>query len=278
MATYAIGDLQGCADEFEALLERLRFDPVSDRLWLVGDLVNRGPRSLDVLRFVHRLGDAAVVVLGNHDLHLLALAHGAARQRPSDHALCQVLEAPERDRLLDWLQSRAMLHHDAALGMSMVHAGLPPQWDLELARRCAAELESALRSEHSGRLFAAMYGDQPDLWRDDLDGEDRLRFITNALTRMRVCDSSGRLQPRLKGRLADMPGGVVPWFRFPGRRWAGARIVCGHWSALGYLDEGGVLALDTGCVWGGTLTAQRIDVASAPVTVPSTRPRMFSDS
>ena len=275
MAVWAVGDVQGCGVELEALLERLSFAPDRDRLWFVGDLVNRGPCSLDVLRRVERLGDAAVVVLGNHDLHLLAVARGGAPLRRGDEALQPVLDAPDRERLLDWLQSREMLHHDAGLGATMVHAGLPPQWDIAQARRCAAELESALRSEHSGRLFEAMYGNQPDLWREDLEGEERLRFITNALTRLRVCDASGRLLLKFKGPLAEIPAGAMPWFRSPRRRWAGARVVCGHWSALGYVEEGGVLGLDTGCVWGGTLTAQRLDEPSAPVSVRSTLPAAF---
>jgi len=275
MAAYAVGDVQGCATELEALLDRLDFAPDRDQLWFVGDLVNRGPHSLEVLRRVERLGEAAVVVLGNHDLHLLAVARGGTPQRRGDDRLRPILEAPDRERLLDWLQSRAMFHHDPALGFSMVHAGLPPQWDVGLARRCAAELESALRSEHSGRLFAAMYGNQPDLWREDLEGDGRLRFITNALTRLRVCDAAGRLLLRFKGPLDQVPAGAVPWFRAPRRRWAGARVVCGHWSALGYVDEGGVLGLDTGCVWGGTLTAQRLDAPSAPVSVASTLPAAF---
>ncbi len=277
MATYAIGDVQGCCDELEALLARLAFDPARDRLWFVGDLVNRGPRSIDVLRLVQRLGDSAVTVLGNHDLHLLAIARGAAHLRPADLTLLPVLEAPDRDALLDWLQARPALHHDAALGVTMVHAGLPPQWDIPLARRCAAELEAALRSEHSGRLFADMYGNQPDRWDDELEGTDRLRFITNALTRLRVCDRDGRLLLKHKGPPSKMPATAIPWFQVPGRRWAGARIVCGHWSALGYYDGDGVLALDTGCVWGGRLTAQRLDAPALPVWVPSTRPALFSD-
>ncbi|MCM2313162.1 MAG: symmetrical bis(5'-nucleosyl)-tetraphosphatase [Steroidobacteraceae bacterium] len=277
MATYAVGDVQGCCDELEALLGRLSFDPSRDRLWFVGDLVNRGPRSLDVLRLVSQLGDAAHVVLGNHDLHLLALARGAAHLRPADHTLVPILEAADREPLLDWLQARAVLHHDATLDVTMIHAGLPPQWDIALARRCAGELEAALRSEHSGRLFAAMYGNLPDRWSDDLDGVDRLRFITNALTRLRVCDATGRMLLKLKGPPGRMPAEAIPWFDAPGRRSAGARIVCGHWSALGYHHAGGVLALDTGCVWGGSLTAQRIDAVAPPVAVPSTLPAMFSD-
>jgi len=277
MATYAVGDVQGCCDELERLLDALRFDPAADRLWFVGDLVNRGPRSLDALRLVHGLGDRAVVVLGNHDLHLLAVARGGARLKRGDDSLQPILDAPDRERLLDWLQSRPVLHHDAALGVTMIHAGLPPQWNLALARSCAAELEAALGSEHSGRLFGAMYGNRPDRWRDDLEGDDRLRFITNALTRLRVCDRDGRLLLELKGPPAQMPPGAIPWFRVPQRRSAGSRIVCGHWSALGYLDEGGVLALDTGCVWGGALTAQRLDAPAPPVAVQSSLPALFSD-
>ncbi len=272
MAIYAVGDVQGCAAELETLLERLDFSAARDRLWFVGDLVNRGPRSLEVLRLASGLGSAAVTVLGNHDLHLLAVARGHAPQRDDDATLEPVLVAPDRERLLDWLQSRPMLHHDASLGITLLHAGLPPQWDIPLARRCAAELEQALRSDRSGELFARMYGNEPDLWRDDLGGADRLRFITNALTRLRACDAQGRMLLRFKGPPDRMPAGATPWFRAAGRRSAGARIVCGHWSALGYLDEGGVLALDTGCVWGGTLAAQRIDAPAAPVFVPSTLP------
>jgi bis(5'-nucleosyl)-tetraphosphatase (symmetrical) len=278
MAVWAIGDLQGCLVELETLLERIGFTAGRDQLWFVGDLVNRGPASLEALRFVAKLGDDARVVLGNHDLHLLAIARGAAHLRPADRTLQPILEAPDREPLLDWLQSRPVLHHDATLGATMIHAGLPPQWDIAQARRCAAELEAALRGNHSGRLFTSMYGNRPDLWSDDLDGEERLRFITNALTRLRVCDSTGRLLLKHKGPPDRMPPGVVPWFRAPARRWAGARIVCGHWSALGFLDEGGVLALDTGCVWGGTLTACRLDAPAAPIAVPSTLPAMFSDS
>ncbi len=278
MATYAVGDVQGCAAELEALLEHLDFSPARDRLWFVGDLVNRGPRSLDVLRFVFGLGDAAVVVLGNHDLHLLAMARGHTSLRDQDRSLRQVLEARDREPLLDWLQSRSMLHHDAALGVTMLHAGLPPQWDVATARHCAGELEQALRSDRSGALFEKMYGNEPDLWRDDLEGADRLRFIVNALSRLRACDADGRMLLRFKGPLDRLPAGAVPWFRAAGRRSTGARIVCGHWSALGYLDEAGVLALDTGCVWGGTLTAQRLDTPSPPIQVPSTQPVMdFSE-
>jgi len=267
VAVHAIGDVQGCAQELDTLLERIRFDPKRDRLWFVGDLVNRGPDSLSVLRNVARLGDAAIVVLGNHDLHLLAVARGHAAFKPTDASLRPVLDAPDRERLLDWLQSRAMLHHDARIGYTMLHAGLPPQWTLAIARKCAGEVEDRLRGERSGEFLSRMYGNEPDLWRDDLDENERLRFTVNCLTRLRVCDLKGRLHLRFKGPLHSMPADLVPWFRAPARKSRGQRIVCGHWSAMGYVNEEGVLGLDTGCVWGGTLTAQRIDVPSSPVSV-----------
>jgi bis(5'-nucleosyl)-tetraphosphatase (symmetrical) len=272
VAVYAIGDVQGCATELDALLERLQFDRRRDRLWFVGDLVNRGPASLAVLRRVVALGDAAVVVLGNHDLHLLAVARGGAPLKSADRGLAEVLDAPDREPLLDWLQNRPMLHRDAALGWTMVHAGLPPQWDLATAERCARELEIAIRDEQ-GRFYRCMYGDEPDLWRDDLKRLPRLRFTVNCLTRLRICDAAGRLSLHYKGGLDAVPAGLMPWFRAPARRTAGERIVCGHWSALGYLDEAGVLSIDTGCVWGGTLTAQRLDRPSPPVQIPASTAR-----
>ena len=271
MATWAIGDVQGCAAELEALLDRIGYSPARDRLWFVGDLVNRGPRSLDVLRLVAGLGDSSVVVLGNHDLHLLAAARGAGL-RDGDESLAPVLAAPDRGRLLDWLQSRRMLHHDASLERVMIHAGLPPQWDLDRARSCAAELEQVLQGEASGAFFEHMYGNQPDLWHDDLSGMDRLRYTVNALTRLRACDASGRMLLKLKGPVDRLPPGAMPWFRVPGRLTAGVSVVCGHWSALGYHDADGVLALDTGCVWGGTLTARRLDADGAQVSVSSDQP------
>ena len=274
MATWAIGDVQGCAAELEALLDRIGYSPARDRLWFVGDLVNRGPRSLDVLRLVAGLGDSSVVVLGNHDLHLLAAARGAGL-RDGDESLAPVLAAPDRGRLLDWLQSRRMLHHDASLGRVMIHAGLPPQWDLDRARSCAAELEQVLQGEASGAFFEHMYGNQPDLWHDDLSGMDRLRYTVNALTRLRACDASGRMLLKLKGPVDRLPPGAMPWFRVPGRLTAGVSVACGHWSALGYHDADGVLALDTGCVWGGTLTARRLDADGAQVSVSSDQPVVY---
>jgi bis(5'-nucleosyl)-tetraphosphatase (symmetrical) len=269
MPTYAIGDIQGCGDEFEALLERIRFDPARDRLWLVGDLVNRGPRSLDVLRQVKALGSAVTTVLGNHDLHLLAAALTPSEQLKPQDTLAEIFTAPDRDELLDWLRRQPLLHHDAALGYTMLHAGLPPQWDLDLALSCARELETALRDDdRCMELFAHMYGDKPQRWSDDLRGVDRLRFITNCFTRLRYCRADGSLELKFKGSLDSAPKQVMPWFRVPGRRSRDLRIVCGHWSALGYHDGDGVLSIDTGCVWGAKLCAVRLDQRTEPVFVP----------
>jgi bis(5'-nucleosyl)-tetraphosphatase (symmetrical) len=269
MPTYAIGDIQGCCDEFEVLLERIGFVASRDRLWLVGDLVNRGPRSLEVLRWVRRMGDRVVTVLGNHDLHLLAAALTSSEQVKRQDTLAEVLTAPDRDELMFWLRQQPLLHHDAQLGYTMIHAGLAPQWDLALAQSCAREVEAALRDdERCIELLTHMYGDRPNRWSPDLTGMDRLRFITNCLTRMRFCNEDGRLELKHKGTLEDAPPHVLPWFRVPQRRSRGLRIVCGHWSALGYYAGDGVQSIDTGCVWGSSLCAIRLDGPAEPVFVP----------
>lgn len=269
MATYAIGDIQGCDDEFAQLLSAIDFSASRDTLWLVGDLVNRGPRSLEVLRRVRALDAAVVAVLGNHDLHLLAATLSPNEALKPKDTLQQILGAPDRDGLIDWLRHRPMLHHDAGLGYTMIHAGLPPQWDLATAQSCARELEETLRDNKRCReLFAHMYGDQPDLWSDDLAGIDRLRFITNCFTRMRYCRADGQLELKFKGPVQDASQGVMPWFKVPGRRSRDTRIVFGHWSALGYYDADGVLAIDTGCVWGDKLCAVRLDQPQPPMFVP----------
>jgi len=257
VATYAIGDVQGCYDPLRRLLDRIGFDPGKDRLWFVGDLVNRGPDSLKVLRFVESLGDRAVVVLGNHDLHLLARAEGETRNARKDN-LDDILTAPDRDEVLTWLRHRPLMHHDADRRFAMVHAGLPPQWDLPLALACARELEAVLRGPDYRGFLAAMYGDEPAIWSADLAGMDRLRFITNCLTRMRYCDPSGRLDLSAKGHPGTQPAGTLPWFRIPWRGTRAERIVFGHWSTLKWLAEDNVWSLDTGCLWGGQLTAMRI--------------------
>ena len=271
MSTWAIGDIQGCYDELRALLDRLRFDPAKDRLWFVGDLVNRGPKSLDTLRFISSLGDRAVCVLGNHDLHLLALAAGNERFRDSDD-LNQVLEAPDRDQLIHWLRHRPLLHHDETLDFTMIHAGLPPQWDLETARACAAEVEAVLRGPDHVDFFDRMYGNKPNRWDPELQGMDRLRFITNCFTRLRFVTRKGKLKLKLKGSPGSQKKKYFPWFLHPHRRTRDQRILFGHWSTLGYRHTDNVWALDTGCLWGGQLTALRLD-AETPEPVHLACPR-----
>lgn len=279
MAIYAVGDIQGCGDEFETLLERLRFDERRDVLWLTGDLVNRGPRSLDVLRLVKGLGAAAITVLGNHDLHLLAAALTPGEQLKPGDTLGSIFTAADRDELLDWLRARPLLHHDAALGYTMIHAGLPPQWDLATAQGCARELEQALRDDaRCMQLFAHMYGDRPNRWSDDLSGVERLRFITNCFTRLRFCRADGTLELKFKGKIETAPDDLFPWFRAPQRRSRDLRIVCGHWSALGYYEGEGVLSIDAGCVWGEKLCAVRLDRRAAPVFIPCSSSGLTPDS
>ena len=258
MSTYAIGDIQGCFDDFLALLERIQFSPARDTLWFTGDLVNRGTQSVEVLRFVRDLGERAVTVLGNHDLHLLAVASGAAKLRPKD-SFMDVLEADDRDSLLAWLRRRPLLHHDANLGYTLLHAGLPPQWDLATAQACAAEVEQVLRGEDPAAFFQRMYGGEPARWRDELQGWERLRFITNSFTRLRYCTANGAMALDDKGRPGAQVAGLVPWFEAAGRRSADLNIVFGHWSTLGRHQSAGVSCLDTGCIWGGTLSALRLD-------------------
>jgi len=258
MATYAIGDIQACFDELMQLLEVLRFDEARDRLWFTGDLVNRGTQSAEVLRFVKSLGDKAVVVLGNHDLHLLAVAARVTHLRPKD-SFMDVLEAYDRNTLLDWLRHRPLLHHDARLGYTLIHAGLPPQWDLATARACAQEAEGMLRGADADAFFKQMYGDQPSQWRADLLGMERLRFIINCFTRLRYCDGEGRLALRDKGAPGSQAPDAMPWFQVPGRKSADLKILFGHWSTLGRYQGDGVYSLDSGCVWGGSLTALRLD-------------------
>jgi bis(5'-nucleosyl)-tetraphosphatase (symmetrical) len=262
MAIYAIGDIQGCFDELQALLDKLRFDPSSDQLWFVGDLVNRGPKSLDTLRYVSSLGSSAITVLGNHDLHLLALASGNNRFRDSDD-LNQILEAPDRDELIYWLRHRPLMHWNEQLGFSMIHAGLPPQWSLPTAQSCAAEVETVLRSDDYRVFFDQMYGNRPNRWNPELEGMDRLRFITNCFTRLRFVTKKGKLKLKLKGSPLGQKKKYIPWFAHPQRKTRNERILFGHWSTLGYQETQNTWALDTGCLWGGELTALRIDKSPA---------------
>ncbi len=256
MPTYAIGDLQGCHTALLRLLDLLNFDPAADRLWFVGDLVNRGPDSLAVLRFVRELGDAAISVLGNHDLHLLALAEGHGRAHKGD-TLDAVLAAPDRDELLNWLRSRKLAWRDG--DFLMVHAGVLPAWTPDDAMQRAAEAEAALQGPHFREFFAQMYGNAPVGWDDALEGIERLRVIVNAFTRLRYCSEAGEMEFHHKGAPGTQPAGWLPWFEVPGRRSADTTFVVGHWSTLGLINRRDLIALDTGCLWGGRLTAVRLE-------------------
>ncbi len=256
MATYVVGDIQGCCTEFRQLLEQIRFDQAADNLWLVGDLVNRGPDSLGVLRLVKSLGDTAITVLGNHDLHLLAVAEGVAEQNRND-TLHEVLSAPDRDELLAWLCTRRMLHVEGE--WVLVHAGLLPGWTVAQAQRLAHEVEAALSGGNRLQFLARMYGNHPNRWDESLAGYKRLRVITNALTRMRICTARGEMEFKFKGAEKDIPAGYMAWFNVPGRANADATVVCGHWSALGLKVDRRIIVLDTGCLWGGALSAIRME-------------------
>ncbi|MFO1506045.1 MAG: symmetrical bis(5'-nucleosyl)-tetraphosphatase [Lysobacterales bacterium] len=282
MAVWAIGDIQGCHTELAKLIDRLRFDAARDSLWFCGDLVNRGGQSLAVLRLVKSLGDAAIVVLGNHDLSLLAVAERKPSEQSRVNAeLREVLFAPDRDELLGWLRSRQLMHTDRDIGFALVHAGLSPRWTIDQAESVAREIEERLRSDSYRRLLKQLFGNKPDLWTPGLRGVERLRAGINVMTRMRYCDVRGRVAFREKGPPGTQKPGLYPWFSVPGHARRDLRIVCGHWSALGRFAGLGVYGIDTGCVWGGALTALRLDVEDPEfIEVRSTRmppPRKDSD-
>jgi len=262
-STYAIGDVQGCFDDLLRLLDKLDFDPEVDRLWFTGDLVNRGPNSLELLRFVHGLGNAAISVLGNHDLHLLAVAAGAVKIRKKD-TIAEILNAPDCEELLFWLRHQPVLHHSEALGFTMIHAGLPPQWDLQKARQCAIELETVLQNFDYEDLFRNFPGCGPLRWREDLEGWDRLWFITNCFTQLRWCDLDGRIDLAGERRRASARKKCSrPWFQIPHRASKPLRILFGHWAKLVVASPAkglrGVIPLDTGCANGGRFTALRLE-------------------
>jgi bis(5'-nucleosyl)-tetraphosphatase (symmetrical) len=256
VATFAIGDIQGCFDALIQLLDEAGFNASRDRLWLVGDLVNRGPQSLEVLRYVKSLGDAAQVVLGNHDLHLIMQADGYGRSSSED-TLDAVLAADDRDELLRWLRSRPLFHQDDEY--AMVHAGLLPQWSIERSAELGAEVQAALTATNYREFLANMWGSEPNTWHDDLRGWHRLRVIVNAMTRMRFCTPEGAMEFRAKGPPDRAPGGYQPWFAVPHRASKTHTLICGHWSALGFYREEKLFALDSGCLWGGSLTAVRLE-------------------
>jgi bis(5'-nucleosyl)-tetraphosphatase (symmetrical) len=252
---YLIGDVQGCCGALQKLLDTLAFSPSRDRVVMLGDLVNRGPDSLGTLRLLRSLGDAATCLLGNHDLHFLAAAHGIRKTHRSD-TLDGLLNAPDRDQWVDWVRHRRMALHEH--GWLMVHAGLPPQWTLGTTLQLAAEVEQQLRGPDLNAFLAVMYGNQPDRWRDALQGADRLRFAINALTRTRFVAADGTLDFGAKEGAGQAPPGLLPWFEHLQRQTQGVPMAFGHWSTLGLIQRPDLLSLDTGCIWGGKLSAARI--------------------
>jgi bis(5'-nucleosyl)-tetraphosphatase (symmetrical) len=256
MSIYAIGDIQGCFDELLRLLDTLSFNEHTDQLWFAGDLVNRGPKSLETLRFVKSLGDAAITVLGNHDLHLLA-ASCASKIANKKDSLLPILEAPDRDELIHWLRHRPLFHFND--DFCLVHAGLPPQWDFKKTQKMAKLAEQALRAPDYQVFLKQMYGNKPNIWSSSLQGVEKLRFIINCFTRMRYCDVNGRLDFVQSGPPGSQPKSLIPWYALPKRKSADMRIIFGHWSSLGYYEGQNCYAIDTGCLWGGQLTAIRLD-------------------
>lgn len=255
MTTYAIGDIQGCYDDLRRLLDTIKFDKKVDQIWFAGDLVNRGPKSLETLRFVKSLGESAKTVLGNHDLHLLATAYKQRKPRKKD-SLTQILQAPDSDELLYWLRQQPLFHYDK--NFCLLHAGLPPQWDFTQTKKMALKAEKLLQGSDYKKFFKSMYGDKPAIWSDELRGMAKIRFIVNCFTRMRYCEKNGRLDFKSKGAIGTQPKHLMPWFAVPERRSLDMNIIFGHWSTLGYYQGYNCHAIDTGCLWGGELSALRL--------------------
>ncbi|NOQ64604.1 MAG: symmetrical bis(5'-nucleosyl)-tetraphosphatase [Methyloprofundus sp.] len=264
MTVYAVGDIQGCYDDLQRLLKKIEFNPKKDQIWFVGDLVNRGPKSLETLRFVKSLGDAAISVLGNHDLHLLALAYGTSPFKAKD-TLQPILDADDKDELLDWLRHRPLFHYDK--DFCLLHAGLPPQWDFAMAKKMAAKVEKVLRGDDYLDFFKVMYGNTPNHWNEKLKHQEQLRFTVNCFTRMRFCDKKGHLDFEHSGPLGSQPDHLIPWFDLPHRKNTDLTIIFGHWSAIGYHESKQCYAIDTGCLWGGQLTALKLDKKMQRISV-----------
>ena len=256
MTVYVVGDLQGCLQPLKCLLNDVGFNPAHDVLWCTGDLINRGPESLATLRFIYSLGDACVTVLGNHDLHLLAVANGLAESKRGD-TLDEIINAADAKELLEWLRHRQLIHHQ--YGYTLAHAGIAPQWSLEEAIQYAGEVETALRSDNYVEFLANMYGNKPKKWKPELEGFDRLRVIVNYFTRMRFCTAKGKLELSNKQGPLNAEAGTMPWFHVPGRKMVHQKILFGHWAALqGHTSRLNVYPLDTGCVWGEKMTLMRL--------------------
>jgi bis(5'-nucleosyl)-tetraphosphatase (symmetrical) len=277
MAIYAIGDIQGCYDEFRRLLDHIGFDPGQDQLWLAGDLVNRGPKSLETLRFVKGLGPAAVTVLGNHDLHLIATVVSLGKAGKKD-TLGEILRAEDCEELITWLRHQKLFHHND--DFCMLHAGLPPQWDFDTTLRMARETEQAMQSQDHERFFRSMYGNKPVVWRDDLLKTEKLRFAINCFSRLRYCTVDGVMDFGPKGAPGSQPEHLLPWFEVPGRKSIDMRIIFGHWSTLGYFDGYNCYSIDTGCLWGGQLTALELSELPRRFSIDcaaSHNPKAFSE-
>lgn len=260
MAVYAIGDIQGCYDELQLLLDKIQYSPSDDQLWFTGDLVNRGPKSLKTLRFISQLPNVHVS-LGNHDLHLIAVAFGTQTAKKKD-TISKILKADDSDELIHWLRQRKIMHRDKSLGYCMVHAGIHPKWKVRHAQEYAHEIESVLQGDDKQlrHFLKHMYGNKPNQWNDDLEGVERLRFITNVFTRMRYCSRNGKLNFSQKNNPGQTVGSrYVPWFDIINRPSIKHKIIIGHWSTLGLVHRKNIYAIDTGCLWGGQLTALRID-------------------
>ncbi len=277
MSTYAIGDLQGCYTELQDLLDKINFDENKDLLWFVGDLVNRGPESLKTLRFVKLLGVTAKVVLGNHDLHLLAVANKIRKPHKKD-TFDEIIDADDSVELLDWVRYQSLLVNDPDLGFTMVHAGLAQQWSLDQAKELAQETESLLQSNQCNDFLEHMYGEQPDIWSDSLIGYDRHRFIINCIARIRYCDTSGKFDLKETGAPGTQPNSLIPWYALPNRKTKNNKIIFGHWSTIHLGNENNfkqynVYPLDTGCLWGGELTAMRLEDEKM-FSVPSRQPKI----
>jgi len=262
MATYAIGDVQGCFDELQSLLTLIKFNSDCDQLWFCGDLVNRGPKSLETLRFIRALESNAISVLGNHDLHLLATAYGHRKPGKKD-TFDDLFNANDANELLHWLRHRLLLHHDSELDITLLHAGIHPHWSITKAQQLAHEIEQLLQGPHHINFFKHMYGDKPLQWDDSLSGWSRYRFITNILTRLRYCDSDGKPALNAKGPPGSQPDHLMPWYEIPARYSRHDKIIFGHWSTLphaGVSSINNAYAIDSGCLWGGSLTAMRLDI------------------
>ena len=259
MATYVIGDVQGCFDELQELVRYINFNSRKDQLWFVGDLVNRGPKSLQTLRWIKSLGNSAVTVLGNHDLHLLA-AYAGAKDIRTTSSLYNVLQAKDIEKLISWLRQQSLLRYNKTLQFAMVHGGLAPQWSIKEALNYSQEVGKVLKSKKYKDFLFNMYGDQPKQWDGRLKGWNRLRTITNFMTRLRYCNNKGEMSFTDKGPPGTQSRGMKPWYEIPSRKSQDTTIVFGHWSTLGYKHENNIISTDTGCLWGGQLTAIKMEL------------------